>query len=306
MNLPPFLKPGDTIGICAPARKVSPEETADGIAMLKSHGYKVIESPNLYGAFHQFSGTDDQRRSDIQFMLDHPEVKAFISARGGYGCVRIIDGLDWTQFKKHPKWLIGFSDLTVFHNHIYNIGFASIHGPMLFNLSKERLYPPAASHLFGLLNGKLDPFQLQANEKFRSLNRQGAAKGRLTGGNLSILYSQSGSVSDTDTRDSILFLEDLDEYLYHIDRMMMQLKRNGKLDRIKGLIVGGMNDMKDNAVPFGETAEQIIRRICEPYDFPVWFGFPAGHIPENHPLILGAEVKLEIGEELKLEYVQTS
>lgn len=306
VNFPSYLQPGDLVGICAPARKVSREDTAEGIALIQSKGYRTLESPGLYGAYHQFSGTDHQRREDLQYLLDHPEVKAIISVRGGYGCGRIVDSLDWDQFKKHPKWLIGFSDLTVLFNKLRQLNYAAIHSPMLFNFSQEKLYRPAAEHLFELLRGDLKAMVLPADLTVHALNRTGTAEGILCGGNLSIIYSQAGTLTDIDTRDTILFLEDLDEYLYHIDRMMMQLLRSGKLSHIRGLIVGGMNDMKDNAVPFGETAEQIIRRICEPFDFPVWFGFPAGHIPVNHPIILGAKVRMEVRTALKLEYVPST
>jgi muramoyltetrapeptide carboxypeptidase len=306
MIFPPFLKPGDTVGICAPARKVSREETKDGIAFLQSNGFNTLESPNLYGEFHQFSGTDHERRADLQYLLDHPGVKAIISARGGYGCVRLIDGLDWSKFLLDPKWLIGFSDVTVLHTQLMKLGVAAIHGPMLFNFSKEKIYRPAADHLMQLIKGQTESFHLQADHKIHAYNRTGEAQGKLVGGNLSIIYSLGGSMNDLITDDCILFLEDLDEYLYHIDRMMMQLLRSGKIAKLRGLIVGGMSDMKDNAVPFGETAEQIIRRICEPFSFPVWFGFPAGHIPENNPLLFGAEVHMMVNDTLTLNYVRIS
>jgi muramoyltetrapeptide carboxypeptidase len=304
MILPPSLHPGDTIGVCAPARKVSREDVAGGIELLQSWGYKVLEAPNLYGAYHQFSGTDHERRQDLQFLLDHPEVKAIISARGGYGSVRLIDQLSWDEFSRNPKWIIGFSDITVFHNHLHrHYRIPTLHAPMLFNLSGEKLYMPAATRLKEILEGDFKPVKGVADQKIHSLNINGEASGVLVGGNLSLLYALSGSDSDIETNGKILFLEDLDEYLYHIDRMMMQLLRSGKLNSLKGLIVGGMNDMKDNAVPFGETAEQIIRRFCEPFDFPLWFGFPAGHIPENLPFILGTEVKMSVGNHLSLSYV---
>lgn len=307
MNWPPVLRPGDTIGVCAPARKVSREDIAGGIELFKSWGYKVIETPHLYGSYHQFSGTDHERREDLQFLLDHSEVKAIISARGGYGSVRIIDQLNWDHFKRNPKWIIGFSDITVLHSHLHsNFEIPSLHAPMLFNLSGEKLYQPAATRLKEILAGDLKPIKNTAEQKIHSLNINGEASGVITGGNLSLLYALSGSPSDIDTRGKILFIEDLDEYLYHIDRMMMQLQRSGKLHQLKGLVVGSMSDMKDNAVPFGETAEQIIRRFCEPFDFPVWFGFPSGHIPENLPLILGTEVKISVGNQLSLTYVHSA
>jgi muramoyltetrapeptide carboxypeptidase len=300
---PSFLKPGDTIGLCAPARKVSREEMADGIAMLKSQGYEVLEAPNLYSEYHQFSGTEEQRAADFQGFLDNPEVKAIICARGGYGCVRFIDRIDFTEFKKHPKWIIGFSDVTVFHSHVIkHFGIATMHAPMLFNYSKDRINEEAASHFLKMLTGTPIRYQYSTPEDIRKFNRKGSCTGELVGGNLSILYSLAGSESDIDTTGKILFLEDLDEYLYHIDRMMQQLKRSGKIKGLKGLIIGGMNDMRDNTIPYGKTAEEIITEALEGTDFPVCFGFPAGHIPRNLSLIFGTEVTLEVTDEVTLTF----
>lgn len=299
---PSFLKPGDKIGICAPARKVSREEMADGIAMLKAQGYEVLEAPNLYGDHYQFSGTEDERAADFQGFIDNPEIKAIICARGGYGCVRFIDRIDFTAFSKHPKWIIGFSDVTVFHSHVHrHFGIATMHAPMLFNYSKDRINEETAGHFLKILTGTPIRYQYSTPEALQKFNKEGTCKGELVGGNLSILYSIAGSISDIDTNGKILFLEDLDEYLYHIDRMMHQLKRSGKLKGLKGLIIGGMNDMRDNTIPYGKTAEEIITEALEDTEFPVCFGFPAGHIPRNFPLIFGTEVTLEVAEEVTLD-----
>jgi len=293
--LPPFLQKGDTIGICAPARKVSKEDIADCIIWLKSKGFKVLESENLYSEYNQFSGNDAQRAEDFQAMMDHPEVKAVLSARGGYGCVRFIDQLDFTNFKKSPKWLIGFSDLTVMHSHVHSqLNVATLHAAMAYGLTGERRQEESAEALITLLMGKPMNYRINADPNNEEFTRIGKTTGTLIGGNLSLIYSLSGTASDIDTRGKILFIEDLDEYLYHIDRMMMQLKRSGKLSELKGLIVGGMNDMRDNTIPFGKSAVEIIAEAVEEYNYPVCFGFPSGHIPKNLPLILGGEITLEV------------
>jgi len=291
------LKPGDTIGVCAPARKVNPEEMQAGIALLQSWGFQVHCSKNLYGSFHQFSGTDGERLSDMQSLLDDPEVKAIISARGGYGCMRIVDGLDFSSTASMHKLIIGFSDLTVFHQQVFRLhGAESLHGPMLYSMDAGRTTTAALEDLRRLLFGEDIRYELTAALP----GRKGEATGVLTGGNLSLLYALGGSASDVDLEGKILFIEDLDEYLYHVDRMMMQLKRAGKLSRLKGLIVGGMTDMRDNSVPFGCTAEEIIMSAVEEYDYPVCMKFPAGHLRENHPLLFGKKVSLTVGEQVTL------
>ncbi len=303
--LPPFLQKGDTIGICAPARKVSKEELITGINWLKSKGFKILEAENLYSEYNQFSGNDSQRASDFQSLLDNPEVKAILSARGGYGCVRLIDQLDFTTFTKSLKWLVGFSDITVFHSHIHtHYGIATLHANMLYGLADERRNDEAAQGMIDLLLGKPMEYVAKIDSHASDYTRKGNVSGTLIGGNLSLLYSLSGSASDVDTTGKILFMEDLDEYFYHIDRMMMQLKRSGKLAGLKGLIVGGMSDMRDNTIPFGKTAVAIIAEAVREYNFPVCFGFPAGHIPRNLPLILGAKINLEVSvDTIKIESI---
>lgn len=281
-----------TIGICAPARKVTPEELAPGIALLQAHGFRVKLSDHLYGAYHQFSGTDAERAADVQQLLDDPEVEVIIAARGGYGCLRIVDRINFEVLRHQPRLFVGFSDLTVFHQHLYrHYQLPFLHAPMVFSFQHERTTPEALQHLLRVLQGAAPVYNIVPHP----LNRTGVASGVLVGGNLSILYALAGSASAADTDGKILFLEDLDEYLYHIDRMMMQLKRAGKLSGLQGLVVGGMSDMKDNAVPFGKTAESIIREAVDAYDYPVMFGFPAGHIRDNHPLYLGREHTLTVG-----------
>jgi len=300
--LPPYLKPGDTIGICAPARKVSREEVNSGIQFLVSNGFHVKLSDHLFGSYNQFSGTDEERIADFQAMIDDDSVSAVLAARGGYGCVRLVDKIDFTKFKAKPKWIIGFSDMTVFSNHLHtNFDIATLHGPMLYNMSGSRMHAEATSSLLRMMKGTDIHYSIDKGPN-HLLNRNGNTEGILTGGNLSLIFSLSGTPSDIDTTSKILFIEDLDEYYYHLDRMILQLKRSGKLKSLAGLIVGGMNDMRDNMFPFGKTAEQIIAEAVSEYDYPVCFDFPAGHISRNLPLKLGANVKLSVGETMDLSF----
>lgn len=301
--LPPYFNRGDLIGIAAPARKVSKEDLAEGINFLEEQGFRVKLAPNLYHSENQFSGTDTERAADFQLLLDDPEVKAILCARGGYGSVRIIDQLDFSKMKTHPKWIIGFSDMTVFFSHLHQqFNLASLHAPMLFNLSNEKRNAESWDYLTKILTGTPIRYSIPATPESALLNKKGTAKGILVGGNLSLIYALSGSASDVNTEGKILFLEDLDEYLYHIDRMMMQLKRSGKLKNLAGLIIGGMSDMRDNTIPFGKTAEQIIAEAVEEYNYPVFYGFPAGHIPRNLPLMMGAEVEMTVDGGLELQF----
>ena len=303
-TIPPFLQPGDVIGICAPARKVSPEEMKDGIDLLLAKGFQVKVSQHLYGEFNQFSGTDDERAADLQSLIDDSEVKAIVFARGGYGWVRIIDQINFSSLEKHPKWLIGFSDVTVLHSHLNShISMCTLHAPMMINLMNEKRNEEATDTTIDILTGK----NIRYSEKnLNALNRNGICEGELVGGNLSLLYALAGTPSDLATDGKILFIEDLDEYLYHIDRMMMQLKRAGKLTNLKGLIVGGMSDMRDNTIPFGKSAVEIISEAVEEYNYPVCFDFPSGHIDRNLPLILGADVRLEVGQSVDLTFLYDS
>jgi muramoyltetrapeptide carboxypeptidase len=295
MIRPPSLQKGDTIAVVSTARKVSVEDIEPGIQQLKSWGMNVEPGKNLFASLNQFAGSDEQRSEDFQIALNNPDVKAIWFARGGYGTVRIIDGINWTSFKKNPKWLIGYSDVTVIHSHVHrHCGVETLHAPMIFNL-KKITNDVAQSLEDALFNKKL---QYTFGENFYSdMNRSGEGKGQLVGGNLSILYSMLGSQTDLDTKGKILFLEDIDEYLYHIDRMMMAMKRAGKLEHLKGLVVGGMTDMKDNKVRFNKTAEEIVSETVAEYSYPVLYGFPSGHIPDNRALILGREVTMKVNAE---------
>jgi muramoyltetrapeptide carboxypeptidase len=292
---PPYLSRNDTVGIAAPARKISREELQPALDLLKSWGLKVVLASNIFEVFHQYAGTDEQRITGFQELLDNESVKAIICARGGYGCVRIIDNLDYTRFKASPKWITGYSDLTVFHSHVQsNLGIETLHATMAINISANT--GNALESFRRALFGEKLNYEIEPNE----FNRIGIAKGILTGGNLSVLYALSDSVSDIDTHGKILFLEDLEEYLYHIDRMMMQLKRSGKLKNLAGLIIGGMNHMNDNAVPFGKNAYEIIAEAVSEYNYPVCFSFPAGHIDDNNALIMGRMVELSVSEKLTI------
>jgi len=287
MIVPPYLKAGDPIAIIASARKVSKEELAPARAMLESYGLRVVYGPHLFEADHQLAGSDAQRAADLQWAVSDPEIKAVLFARGGYGTVRIIDLVDLSPLLKHPKWFAGYSDITLLHSELNTLGIASLHSTMAFSFDKHE---EATHSLKQLLFGEPLSYRFEPH----ALNRTGTGSAELVGGNLSILYAMAGTHSDLNTEGKILFLEDLDEYLYHIDRMMMQLKRSGKLSGLKGLVVGGMSDMKDNAIPFGKTAEEIIREAVNGYDYPVCFNFPAGHIPRNLALYLGRRVSIDV------------
>jgi muramoyltetrapeptide carboxypeptidase len=290
---PPFLSNNDTVGIAAPARKIAKEELQPAIDLLKSWDLEVVLASNIYDASDQYAGTDEQRIKGFQELLDNDNVKAIICARGGYGCMRIIDKLDFTKFKTHPKWITGYSDLTVFHSHIQsNFGVETLHATMAINIPTNT--KDALESLKNALFGKKISYKTEPH----NLNRTGMAKGILTGGNLSMLYAISDSVSDNDTHGKILFIEDLEEYLYHIDRMMIQLKRSGKLKNLAGMIVGGMNNMNDNTVPFGKSSYEIIAEAVSEYNYPLCFNFPAGHIDNNNTLILGRIVDLSVENEL--------
>ena len=302
MIRPPYLKEGDTVAIVSTARKVSKFEIKPAIDLLKSWGLEVQTGKNLYKEENQFAGNDEDRTGDLQRALNNKNVQAVLFARGGYGTVRVIDQIDWKKFTKQPNWLMGYSDITVVHSHVHKTCLVqTMHAPMSLNLPK--LNAPCLQVFKETLFGK--PLRYSSSKQLpqlEKLNRKGKAKGRLIGGNLSILYSLSATPSDIDTTGKILFLEDLDEYLYHIDRMMMNLKRSGKLKDLAGLIVGGMSEMKDNPIPFGKTAEEIIHDAVKEYNFPVVYGFPAGHIPNNYPLIMGSEVTLNVTDKMELSF----
>lgn len=291
MITPTFLKPGDIIAIISTARKVSSEELSSAINLLKEWRLDVVLGNTIGTEENQFAGDDDLRTKDFQEALDNPNIKAIWCARGGYGTVRIIDHLDFSEFKKNPKWIIGYSDITVLHSHIHKLGYESLHAQMPLDIEKKT--EAARTSLKKALFGETHSISYQLNEPASKI---GQAKGQLVGGNLSMLYSLCGSPTALNTNGKILFIEDLDEYLYHIDRMLQNLKRNGMFDHISGLIVGGMSDMNDNAIPFGKTPKEMILDVCTDFDFPIAFNFPAGHVDDNRAMIMGREVVLNVSD----------
>lgn len=287
MITPPYLKKGDTIAIVATARKNIDDNLKFATDLLNSWGLNVKIGSTIGLDLDQLAGTDAQRAKDFQDQMDNSNIKAIWCVRGGYGTVRMIDLLDFTKFKLSPKWIIGFSDVTVLHNHLNTMGFKSIHGIMpVSSKATEDAKETLRISLFGE--------KLKYEIDTHPMNKMGKASGELVGGNLSILYSLMGSKSAINCDNKILFIEDLDEYLYHIDRMMMNLSRNGCLESIKGIIVGAMTKMKDNDIPWGKDALQIIEDVTKRYDIPIIYDFPAGHISDNRALIMGNKVLINV------------
>lgn len=294
IKIPPYLQPGDTIALVCPGGYMPLEKAQTCIDTLGEWGYRVRVGATLGSASpNYFAGTDKERLTDFQQALDDPAIKAILCGRGGYGIGRIIEKIDFSRFKKEPKWIIGFSDVTVLHAHIYsNYKIATLHAPMAgaFNDGGAGLeYVRSLRHA---LEGKLSKIQCPAHP----FNRKGEAVGELVGGNLSLLAHLTGTSSDFKTKGKILFLEDVGEYLYNVDRMLYQLRRNGKLDRLAGLIVGGFTEMKDTQRPFGQSIEEIFRDIVRDYDYPVCFGFPVSHDKANYALKVGMGYKLKVGK----------
>lgn len=289
MKIPPSIQKGDTIAILATARKNIDDNLKPTIDLLHHWGLEVVIGKSIGLDNNQLAGTDAQRAEDFQEQLDNPNIKAIWCVRGGYGTVRMIDLLDFTKFKQNPKWIVGFSDVTVMHSYLNKINIASIHG--LMPVTVEKASPESIESLRKALFGESLKYEIP----FEAANRLGTAKGEIVGGNLSILYSLMGSNAQIDCKGKILFMEDLDEYLYHIDRMMMALKRCGYFENLNGLIIGSMTKMKDNDIPWGKNANQIIEDVTKEYSFPILYNFPAGHIQNNSPLIFGKQVSLEVG-----------
>lgn len=297
MKIPPYLKKGDTVAILCTARKFFPEDAKPAIDLLESWGLKVKLGKTIGLDSCQLGGTDEERAADFQEQLDNDNIKAIWCARGGYGTVRIIDKIDFSKFKKHPKWVMGFSDVTVLHSHINTLNVATLHSIMPFTVPKapEEVKQTFKNALFGIKNSYTIPS--------KSYDKKGVAKGELVGGNLSIIYSLLGSKSSIDTKDKILFIEDLDEYLYHVDRMLQNMKRNDYFKNVKGIIVGSMRDMHDNEIPFGQNEVQLISEISKELNIPIAFEFCAGHQKDNRTLVLGSQVTFEVNEtEIKLTF----
>ena len=299
MQIPCFLKRGDTVAIVSTARKISRVEIQPAIDLLNHWGLQPLIGKTIGAERDQFAGDDPLRATDFQEMLDNTEVKAIWCARGGYGTVRIIDQLDFSTFLKNPKWIIGYSDITVLHSHIHKLGVATQHAQMCLEI--ENKSEATRETLRKALFGEIYSIEYNSSHPFQ---RNGEAKGLLVGGNLSMVYSLCGSPSTLDTQGKILFLEDLDEHLYHIDRMIQNLKRNGMLTNLAGLIIGSMSDMKDHTKefgfasdrPFGKTAEEIIFDAIKEFNYPVCFNFPAGHNKDNRAIVFGKETFLKVEE----------
>ncbi|MEO8516863.1 MAG: LD-carboxypeptidase [Flavobacterium sp.] len=292
MITPPYLKKGDTVAIVSTARKNIDDNLKPAIDLLKSWGLEVKIGSTIGLDLNQLAGTDEQRAKDFQEQMDNPNIKAIWCVRGGYGTVRIIDLLDFTKFKQRPKWIIGFSDVTVLHSHLTTMGYKSIHAIMPISVPKAST-PAKETFKVSLFGNE----RLEYDILPHPMNKMGKASGELVGGNLSILYSLFGSPSSINCSDKILFIEDLDEYLYHVDRMLMNMKRNGCLESIKGIVVGAMTKMKDNDIPWGKNALEIIEDVTKKYNIPIIYNFPAGHIQDNRALIIGSKVSIDVNNE---------
>jgi muramoyltetrapeptide carboxypeptidase len=300
-NHPPYLKKGSTIGITCPSSHIPLERIQFAAEVLQLWGFNVKLGATAGKMHHYFAGTDEERLDDLQAMLNDDSIDAILMGRGGYGMSRIIDKLDFTMYLQKPKWVCGFSDIVVLLNHLqakYNI--ASLHSPMCNAYKSEYINSDHLQNFYAALTGESLYYNIPASP----YNRTGTVEGILTGGNLSILAHLTGSSSEVDTNGKILFLEDIGEYLYNIDRLLLNLKRGGKFDNLKGLILGGFSDMQDTDRPFGQTVEEIIWDKVKEYNYPVCFNFPVGHIDINYTLTMGMPHKLIVtpaGAELKLE-----
>lgn len=284
----PFLKQGSKIAIAAPARMVKPEEMEYAIHWLEERGFVPIYDEKLFAGHYIFAGDDDLRAAVLQEYLDDKNVDAIWLARGGYGSIRIIDKLDFTQFLQHPKWIIGFSDTTVFHGKLNRLGCPSLHASMPYCFEKKTI--EAKQSLFDALMGKPLHYEFPAHP----LNWIEQMEGEIVGGNLSVLYSMIGSNTFPDLDGKILFIEDVDEYIYHIDRMMRALKRAGKLEHLKGLVIGGLTQIHDNMDAFGQSVEEVIAEVVSEYGYPICFNFPAGHFDDNRAIVFGQKVSVKV------------
>jgi muramoyltetrapeptide carboxypeptidase len=292
---PPYLKTGDTIGIVCPSGFMGAERIVACVERLKSWGFRVKIGKTVGGlSSDYFSGTDDERLEDLQEMLDSEEVSAILFGRGGYGLSRIIDQISFRKFRKSPKWILGYSDISLLHAHIYaNYEIATAHTPMAGAFQEAISGDPYIESIRTLLTGG----QLSYSCDTHPFNRRGEVEGVLMGGNLTLLAHATGGPSDFKTKGIILFMEDIGEYLYNVDRMLFQLKRAGKFQKPAAVIVGSFTDLKDTERPFGQDAYEIIRDILEEFDYPVCFGFPVGHVKENFALKCGVAHRLKVGKD---------
>jgi muramoyltetrapeptide carboxypeptidase len=301
MIIPPYLQKGSTIGITCPAGYVSFERISYAITVLERWGYKVVIGKTVGSEHFYFSGNDEARLEDLQAMLDDEQIDAILMGRGGYGMSRIIDRLDFTKFKSKPKWICGFSDITVLNNQVQNLGVAAMHSPMCGAFKPDTETSGHILNFKAAIAGEALSYEIPPSP----FNRAGAAEGLVTGGNLAILAHLTGSSSEVDTTDKILFIEDIGEHLYNIDRLLLNLKRAGKLEKLKALLVGSFTDLQDTERPFGQTVEEIIWDKVKEYDYPVCFNFPCGHQEVNYTLTLGLPHRLVVGEAgSKLEFME--
>ena len=296
MRTPPYLKKGDTVGIIAPARSIDRKVIENFTLLLEEWGLNWVFGKHLFGQYLRFSGTDEERASDLNDMIYNPEIRAIFCARGGYGSIRTLQStnVDFSGLEKDPKWLVGYSDISVFHSYINKFaGMESIHGLMPLNF-KDSPDPGNIESLRMALFGE----QLKYNFPYDELNIEGEVEGEIVGGNLAVICSLNGTVLFPDLKNKILFLEDVDEYLYNIDRMMMNLSLSGVFNRVKALVVGNISvHAEEDDIPFGKSAYEIINEIADQYDIPVCFNFPAGHFSENRTLIFGRKITLRIRED---------
>lgn len=294
---PPYLQQGDTIAIVAPSGILlnREKEVNHALELLKSWNLNVAVGEHIFSQNGHFAGTDEERTNDFQKALDNPNIKAIWCARGGYGSVRILDKLDYTKFKEHPKWLIGYSDITALHNQIHNAGFETIHGIMGTSLTDDLGdIKDNISSLNDAIFGKHLEYTIEGSE----YNKQGTASGQLVGGNLTLLHTMLGSKTTIDVSGKILFFEEIGEYAYHIDRMLQSLKRAGYFENCKGIIVGSISKVRKNTTEWGKPIEQLILDVVADYDFPVLFNFPAGHEDDNRAMILGRIIDLKVGKDI--------
>jgi len=293
MKFPQYLKPGDKVSIISPAGIIDPQIVQRGAELLRQQGFRVEIGHHAFDSAGIFAGSDSDRATDLQKALDDKSVKAIFFSRGGYGSMRTHHQINWSSFFKRPKWLVGFSDITVFHAYLSRHNIASMHGVMTAWFEKNGELTDSFLQMMDLLKGKAAAYKLDPN----SLNRLGNATGILTGGNLSIIQSLRGTPLDILPKGKILFIEDIGEYHYHIDRMMQNLKAGRILEQLSGLIVGYFTDMKDGDTPFGKTAYEVIKEAVAPYKYPVVFGFPSGHELPNYPLLMGSKISLNVFED---------
>ena len=292
MIIPPYLLPGDRIRIVSPAGKVQKDKVLPGIELLQDEGFEVLIGNHVFDKHFQYAGTDKQRAADLQEAISDPETKAIICSRGGYGTVRIIEKIDFSPLLKNPKWIVGFSDVTVLHAVLNRLGLASVHGAMPAFFLENKKPTRSFYSLMELLSSGKSHIEVSS----QPMNRFGNCSGELVGGNLSLIYSLQGTPWQLETSGKILLIEDLSEYFYHLDRMMQNLRLAGQLKNLAGLVVGGFTDLKDNESPFGKSAAEIILEAVQDYHFPVCFDFPVGHIPKNIALMLGSTYQLKVAE----------